>query len=108
MDSFTTPEILREVEHERDRQEEKWGQQDHPSVHPFAWYDLASEGDAKNACEAANKARQLSWADIAIEELSEAVFAEDDDARREELVQLAAVAVAWIECIDRRKFNASL
>ena len=107
MDSYTTPEILREVEHERDRQDAKWGQQDHLSVHPLAWYDIASEGDAKNSCEAATKAKQLSWADIAIEELSEAIFAEDDDARREELVQLAAVAVAWIACIDRRNASAS-
>lgn len=44
----------------------------------------------------------LTWTDIALEEFCEAVEAPDDEQRRKELVQLAAVVFAWIEDIDKR------
>ena len=56
------------------------------------------------------KAGNCTWAHIAVEEMAEAVEAATDAAQgrgvlaalRKELVQLAAVIVAWIEAIDRR------
>jgi NTP pyrophosphatase (non-canonical NTP hydrolase) len=51
----------------------------------------------------------LSWDKILVEEVAEAVEAAangDLTALREELVQVAAVAVAWIEAINRRIDNA--
>lgn len=45
------------------------------------------------------------WALILLEEVgevAEAILSLDGDAMRAELVQVAAVAVTWIECFDRR------
>lgn len=88
---------------ERRRQEEKWGEQNHPSVHPAIGtsYQIATESEAKHACACRARDGLLSWADIAIEELAEAIDAPGDATRRDELIQLAAVIVAWIENIDR-------
>lgn len=57
---------------------------------------------ARLECDERHKAGEATWLDILREEVLEA-FAEDDPARlRTELVQVAAVAVAWVEAIDRR------
>ena len=39
-------------------------------------------------------------------EVAQAVLQRDDAALEKELVQVAAVAVAWLECIHARKDNA--
>lgn len=106
-----TSQVLADVGDERARQDAKWGQQDHPNVWPLLGnkFDIA----AHQRIPTATRARALcderhhdgvgSWLDIAVEELCEAAEkGKDDIACREELVQLAAVCVAWIECIDRR------
>lgn len=72
--------VLEEVLLERDDQERKWGTQNHID---FKWFAILAE-EVGEAAEAA---------------------LENDQGRgelREELVQTAAVAVAWIEAIDRR------
>jgi hypothetical protein len=94
--------ILDEISAERVRQDTKWGEQNHPirpmNTRPFGPESMV----AKRQCDIAHKAGRLSWYHILREEFLE-VFAESDPAKqREELVQLAAVAVAMIECIDRR------
>jgi hypothetical protein len=43
-----------------------------------------------------------TWAKILAEEVAEAFAETDPAALRKELVQVAAVAVAWIEGLDRR------
>jgi NTP pyrophosphatase (non-canonical NTP hydrolase) len=49
-----------------------------------------------------DSARDVSWFGILMEEVYEA-FAETDPAKqREEMVQVAAVAVQIIKCLDRR------
>lgn len=107
--------VLAEVAAERVRQDAKWGQQDHPCVdEPHigkpGWigirYGIIGEAEAKRQCETAFAAGCGTYADIAIEEVAEAVCAEDDAKRRAELVQCAAVFVAWIEAIDRRNARA--
>jgi hypothetical protein len=101
------------VADERIRQDRKWGEQNHPSVDEelagccrpetmCEHYGIPDEQTAKRKCDEAAKFELCTWAHIAVEELSEAVSAETDTLRRAELVQLAAVVVAWIECIDRR------
>ena len=105
--SDTTTDIMTicdEIADERLRQVERWGQQDHPSI--------GSEGDRKlfaqraDHWKAINDARVglecLTWDGILLEEVYEALSEEDDILRREELVQVAAVAAAEIEAIDRR------
>lgn len=103
-----------EVMDERSRQDAKWGIQNHPDLPPFeeahaspnAWFGLPSADDARDACEAAFKNGRGSYAHIFVEEVCEAIEAAPDPVKlREELIQCAAVAVAWVECIDRR--NAS-
>lgn len=105
--------VFEEVMAERARQDARWGVQDHPNVFTpeqprlrciLSYHDLPATDSARTICDLRHKQGIGSWADIAVEEMCEAVEKGDDDvACREELVQLAAVVVAWIECIDRRK-----
>lgn len=99
--------VLDEVAAERQRQEAKWGQQDHPDVLP-GWhvndFDIPSQAVAKIRTEYRTKDGLLTYTDILIEELCEAVEAACEGNRvelRAELVQVAAVAVAWVEKLDR-------
>lgn len=97
-----TKAVLSEVAEERERQHEKWGEQN--------WPDGTSElvwGPVANELRAGNDERLViggtHWLGILGEEMAEA-FAEEGGSAllRAELVQVAAVAVAWIEAIDRR------
>jgi hypothetical protein len=107
--------VLGDISAERVKQDAKWGEQNHPSVDTVLAsrvvydaqrmteeYEIPSEARAKFLCDENFRRGVGTWAHIAVEELSEAVSAEGDEVRRGELVQLAAVVVAWIECIDRR------
>jgi len=111
--------ISLEVQDERCKQLEKWGVQDHPSVfsdagfcnvgfdnmHMCEAYGLPSEDEAKFQCQTAEDKKELTWAHIAVEEMSEAVNAKTPKLMREELVQLAAVVESWIDSIDRNELN---
>lgn len=63
---------------------------------------ITSELQAKRLCDDAFANERGSWAHIAIEEMAEIVDAPDDAHRREELIQLATVCMAWVEAIDRQ------
>lgn len=107
--------VLSEVMDERCRQQAKWGQQNHPDgtggePGPSRSADSSDRLQALRR-EHAEASRVLcnhvfregrgTWRHILREEVDEAI-AEDDKARlRQELVQVAAVAVAWIEKLDR-------
>jgi hypothetical protein len=110
--------VLEEVSHERARQDARWGQQNHPDgTGPRGVWFLQLEahlagdswlnGDvadaAKHRCaSAADVAEGDTWEKVLTEEVAEA-YAESDVAKlRTELIQVAAVAVAWVEAIDRR------
>ncbi len=100
--------ILEEITAERARQDEKFGPQSHPSILDMppkslsSYYEIPLEQRAKDNCELAFSNNEGTWADIALEEFAEVVFAPDEASRRTELVQLAAVCVAWIEDLDRK------
>lgn len=107
-------EVLAEVAAERARQDEKWGQQDWPSVtkrfqgsHPHLvalHYGIPSADTARRICDEAHAAGRGTFAHILIEEVAEAIGClDDEESMREELVQVAAVAVAWVQAIDRRR-----
>jgi NTP pyrophosphatase (non-canonical NTP hydrolase) len=70
-----TERVLDDVFKERQRQNKKWGEQSHD---PGTWLAILSEE---------------------IGEVSRGILGEP--GLREELVQVAAVAVAWIENLDR-------
>lgn len=95
---------------ERARQTAKWGEQNLPDGTGASqkWMHPYSTVTAENAArllrtitqEAARKGT-CTWRDVLLEEVAEA-FKESDPAKlREELVQVAAVAVQWIEHLDR-------
>lgn len=107
--------VLSEVAAERARQDARWGEQNHPNgTGPDLWlYALPVRGPAGNAnaadlerwardrCKRAPDEGGDTYERILTEEWAEAI-AEADPARlRAELVQVAAVAVAWVEKIDR-------
>lgn len=93
---------LTDVAVERSSQDAKWGEQNHlngtgPQVAPPGMVE-----DVRAATEKAFKQGVGSWRHILSEEVMEAFAENDPSLLRQELVQTAAVAVAWIECIDRQ------
>lgn len=93
---------------ERAVQDAKWGESNHPDLpagvkHPCAFFGIPSADAARMYCEDAFRRGTGSNAHILLEEVSEAIEAAHDPANlRAELVQVAAVAMKWIEQIDRR------
>jgi hypothetical protein len=97
----TWEDLAEEVLSEIDRQWQQWGEQNHPNGTGLAEDRLVAQW-AKNANDYSVSQNTLTWRDILWEEVAEA-FAETDPERlREELIQVAAVAVNWVNCIDRR------
>lgn len=107
---------LGDVYRERVAQHIKWGQQDHPDgTGPDLSLldDIGALWSDTNNAELADAARDrtnalagadmLTYAHILLEEVGEALAESDPAALRTELVQVAAVAVAWVEAIDRRE-----
>jgi len=108
---------LNDVVDERGRQNHKWGEQNHPNgtgptatvldggpAHqPVRWIEAGALRDYLRAATnfRANQAK-VAWADILLEEVFEALAESDPATLRAELVQVAAVAVQWVEAIDRK------
>lgn len=111
--------ILREVSAERDQQIAKWGDQRLRNFRSGAFRDpeapsvrtgtrramlglAATTEEFRTRCEVAEKSGILSFADVLMEEVSEAMDAENEVELRAELIQVAAVAVKWIEALDKQ------
>lgn len=120
-------DVLDEVRWERFAQDQKWGQQNHANVdtvlinreggcsaHRMAeHYEIPSAPRAKFLCQNAGRTTGDTYAHILIEEVAEAIEAatwhdtalklgkEPDGGLKAELIQIAAVAVAWVEKLDR-------
>ncbi len=98
--SATTRHILGEVAVERMRQNDKF-----PDQHLLNGTSVVrryAADEARANCDAAAVQGVLTWRHILHEEFLEAVAEENPTALREELIQVAAVAVRWIEDIDSR------
>lgn len=103
--------VLAEIQAERLAQDEKCGEQNHEDG-TVQIDRLDSQPLQRWTFHAVNQRNRtnlraldgdLAWSDILAEEVAEA-FAETDPVKlRTELIQVAAVAVAWVECIDRRE-----
>lgn len=92
--------VLCEVLAERRRQDEKWGEQNHPDGTGGDSAQVMAES-AKLSCDYAAKRGEVTYRHILKEEVAEAL-AETDKARlRDELIQVAAVCVQWVEKLDR-------
>lgn len=83
-----TDQLLRKISDERNRQDEKWGEQNH---NPLLWLSIIGE-EYGEMCKEANE------------------FSFSDDLQRmenlkTEAIQCAASCVAMIESIERNVFN---
>lgn len=76
--------IVDEILNERKKQDIKWGQQNHNNA---TWNLILSE----EVGEVAKSILEARFGNARLEET------------REELIQVAAVALAWLECIDHRE-----
>jgi len=79
--------VLVEVEKERSRQDEKWGEQNH---YPSEWLMILLE--------------EVGEANKAALETHFGTVSDDWKKYRKELIHVAAVAVAMVECLDRGIF----
>lgn len=104
-----TDAVLDEVQRERDRQHARFGEQNHPDVNTLESPTMTRAGYLVNAdsWKIANDYRLqrgfLAWDGLLLEEVFEALTESDPALIRTELIQVAALAVAWIEAIDRRE-----
>lgn len=85
-----TLSVLGDVLNERERQDRKWGIQNHS---PDAWISILGE-EFGEVCKAANE----SGANFGL--IDKTIDLTD---YRKELIEVAAVAIAAIECLDRNK-----
>lgn len=119
--------VLADIAEERQRQDAKWGEQNHldgtgPNQQPlramadlyfvaakeqFTGEEFADElaVTARAECQSRGKlpGHPDTWTAILLEELFEALAEDDPAALRKELIQVAAVATQWVEAIDRRQ-----
>jgi hypothetical protein len=96
--------IFEEITAERRRQNEKWGEQNH-SMNGINGLNGEFERALQRALEQCRKrceTKLISWYDILMEEVCEAFLEREHEKQREEMVQVAAVAVQIIEYLDRQ------
>ncbi len=109
MKPVATLDVLREIVDERCRQYLKWGEQNHPNgtgphIHPLRGYGSFESLTKLFQRETNDKTKSgtVTFADILLEEVFEALAETDPAKLRTELIQVAAVAAQWVEAIDRR------
>ena len=94
-------EIFTEIKAERKRQNEKWGEQNHPDGTGGKEYEALAALARKN-CDSATRYNECTWRHILTEEFAEALAESDESKLKTELIQTAAVIFAWLEAIERR------
>jgi hypothetical protein len=103
MTQQTLRAVLSDIEDERARQDAKWGEQNHPDgTGMFPRADRRAADDARRECQMLAAGGMCTWRAILAEEVAEAFAETDPDKLRAELVQVATVAVQWVETLDRR------
>jgi hypothetical protein len=98
---MTRYEALEEIALERKRQDAKFAEQNHPDGTGPEYERYASQ--ARIACEDAKLFGRVTWKHILAEEFFEALAESDPAKLRTELLQVAAVCVAWVEALHRRQ-----
>lgn len=102
---MSTNRVLTAVADERARQDNKWGPQRNilNAISGFE-YAIYSARFYQDIEQTRAEGGRSTWIDILLEEVAEAVDEAkggDIAALRKELIQVAAVAVNWIENLDR-------
>jgi hypothetical protein len=98
---FATSDVLNDVSDEREAQFDQWGDQSLP---------FGTGGDDmaflaryyREVCQRNAAYGAVTWADVLLEEVYEALSEADPVKLKDELVQVAAVAVQIIEYINRQ------
>jgi hypothetical protein len=93
-------QIVAEVAQERERAASKHGRQLDRRVKPGRGWHATGESIEAHARVRTDVLGAASWADIALEEVGEALQEREIGPLRTELVQCAAMFVAWVEAID--------
>ena len=108
-------QIIEKIQAERQRQDKKWGVQNHPSIYfktnpedRHHFYRIGPEEHMKLTCNDRFIYNQGSWADIFLEEVSEVIHAPTPELMQKELIQVLAVGFAWYESIDRNEIKSNL
>lgn len=97
---MTTALVLSDVRFERKQQDDRWGIQDHPDgTGPLFQLHATRMRMDTQVSFAQGKG---TWRHVLLEEVYEALAETDLKKLRAELVQVAAVAVSWVEAIDQR------
>ena len=97
-----------DIKQEVKRQHTLWGEQNHPDGTGPQGFHAHIAGVAERYqidCDMATNRGELTYRHIFLEEVFEAMAESDQDRLPDELVQVAAVAVSWINKIDRDKEN---
>ena len=106
--------LFDEINKERHRQDDRWGEQNYRVLAEYSisatledmrsTHGIMSQGFYRTRAES----KRTSWLDILMEEVAE--FAESafidgyaSDEARKELIQVIAVGVSMLECMDRRR-----
>lgn len=95
--------VLYEVGHERLKQHVKWGEQNWPDGTGGSTFQFAAK-DFRSACQFAfEETGTGTYRHILLEEVYEAMAESDPEKLKTELIQVAAVAVAWVEKLLREE-----
>lgn len=101
LDRAATTAVVLDILAERERQEAKWG----PQSWPFGTggdFFVKMAKYARQECDEESTMGRTTWQLILTEEFFEAMAETDPVSLREELIQVAAVAVQIVEDIDRK------
>lgn len=102
-DSLTR--VLADIRAERERQDVKFGDQSYPDGTALPG-DREASDRARQWCDDLAATGEKTWRDILTEEVLEAYAENHPVWLRPELVQAAAVLVAWIQDLDERGKDA--
>lgn len=122
--------VFDDVLAERAKQDEKWGEQNHPDADQTILarrergdqyadpasiarrlaeeYEIPTAARAKFACQEKARQGRVTWFDILLEEVAElleAIAAGDLEAIRDEVIDVTAVGHVWAEALDRRRWE---
>lgn len=85
------------------RQNEQWGQQDHPDGTGPTDNHINNRLRAQSRTYFAFRKGEGTWRHILEEEVAEAIAESDPEKLKAELIQVAAVCQQWVRAINRRE-----
>lgn len=97
-------DLLDLVREELMRQRKLFGEQNHPShPHDVPQAMRSTANMMRDICNQKAVEKAVTWSDILAEEFYEALSEPDEEKLKTELVQVAAVCMNWLDCINRRQ-----